>query len=209
MRTSLGLLPLGMIVTAAAACSGGTGDPVEGRATPVAPAPSVATSTAERDMIVIMRDQMPGLRPGRDTRRARAIAAAHAPILAELQAAKARTARSFELVNAFATRLSQAEVERLSAHPEVRAVVPDRLIKKPFSPRRSRTARDHARAVESEQASPVAAAAANGLCNTLEPEALQLTNTAFLDPTVPQAQEVVDGHGAKVTGSGVKVAILA
>ena len=112
--------------------------------------------------------------------------------------------------NAFATRLSQDEIDRLSAHPDVRAVVPDRLIKKP-SPRAAPRPRlrAHARTVESEHASPAATTLPNGLCNTLEPEALQLTNTAFLDPSVPQAQEIVDGHGAKVTGSGVKVAILA
>jgi hypothetical protein len=49
----------------------------------------------------------------------------------------------------------------------------------------------------------------DGLCNTLEPEALQLTHTAYLDTSTPQAQEVVDGNGEKVTGKGVKVAWIA
>ena len=35
------------------------------------------------------------------------------------------------------------------------------------------------------------------LCNTLEPEALQLTHTAFLDNSKPQAQQVRDGNGQR------------
>src|SRR6202030_2689094 len=52
-------------------------------------------------------------------------------------------------------------------------------------------------------------AGAAALCNTLEPEALQLTHAAFADPSIPQAQQVRDGHGDLVTGKGVKVAFLA
>jgi hypothetical protein len=54
-----------------------------------------------------------------------------------------------------------------------------------------------------------AAADSAALCNTLEPEALQLTHAAYLDPSTPQAQEVVDGNGQKITGAGVKVAFIA
>src|SRR6201987_2442353 len=49
----------------------------------------------------------------------------------------------------------------------------------------------------------------SALCNTLEPEALELMNVAFLDPNVPQAQRVRDGNGEFVTGKGVKVAWIA
>lgn len=38
---------------------------------------------------------------------------------------------------------------------------------------------------------------------------MQLINAAFLDPTLPQAQQVVDGKGEKITGKGVKVACFA
>jgi len=44
---------------------------------------------------------------------------------------------------------------------------------------------------------------------SLEPEALQLTRTAFDDPTLPQAQTLTDGAGQPVLGSGVKVAFFA
>ena len=84
------MLPLGIIVTALSACSGGSGDPCprdEPRPSP--PRPAWPRRPPSADMIVIMRAiRCPAFRAGRDTRRARAIAAAHAPILAELQAAK-------------------------------------------------------------------------------------------------------------------------
>jgi hypothetical protein len=84
----------------------------------------------------------------------------------------------------------------------VLAVVPDAVIH--ALPRPS---------VAASNATPVAqsttSSAAAGLCNTLEPQALQLTNTAFLDASTPQAQEVLDGNGQKVTGQGVKVAFIA
>ena len=53
-----------------------------------------------------------------------------------------------------------------------------------------------------------APSSANNLCNTLEPQALQLTNTAFLDATTPQAQLLRDGNGGLFQGKGVKVAVI-
>jgi hypothetical protein len=47
------------------------------------------------------------------------------------------------------------------------------------------------------------------LCGTLEPEALQLTQTAFSTASTEQAQTVIDGNGQPVTGAGVKVAFIA
>ena len=69
--------------------------------------------------------------PGALTSRAAAVASAHAPLLQKLQATKARSAKSFVLVNAFATTLSPAEVDTLSADATVLAVVPDRVMKLP------------------------------------------------------------------------------
>jgi hypothetical protein len=43
----------------------------------------------------------------------------------------------------------------------------------------------------------------------LEPEALQLTNTAFLNSATEQAQSVLDGNHKPVIGTGVKVAFIA
>ncbi|HWL87105.1 MAG TPA: S8 family serine peptidase, partial [Polyangiaceae bacterium] len=207
MRRSLEIFAIGFVVTTAAACSGGSGeksDSGQGQASPLTATLSAAASAPDRDMIVIMRDQMPNLTPGRGTRRVRsnAIASAHAPLIANLQATRQRKVQSFELANGFAAKLSQPEIDQLSANSQVLAVVPDRVIQKPKSSRRSDTA-----AGGSVKSANVPAA--DSLCNTLEPEALQLTNTAFLDTSKPQAQEVVDGKGVKVTGRGVTVGILA
>jgi hypothetical protein len=172
---------------------------------------------ADTDVIVILRDQMPGMAATRGSMgaRASALAAAQTPILSELQQARATKVHSFGLINALATRISKAEVARLSAHPLVKAVVPDMPIR----------AITHSKAALSAGSTSAAAAngarlaatpdAINALCPAnpaaplLEPEALQLTNTAFADPSRPQAHQVLDGAGKPVTGVGVKVAFIA
>jgi hypothetical protein len=199
-----------MFLAAAAACSGRSGGPsasgaaVGSGSTPAAtPTPAVLP---ERDMIVLLRDQLTELNVDRSTarRRAAAIATSHAPLVAELQARKARPVRSFETVNGFAARLSQDEIETLAAKPQILAVVPDRAIPKRRRPAPPVGIAGSLRGVGVGSTTNVAS-----LCNTLEPEALQLTNTAFLDPSTPQAQNVVDGHGQPVTGKGVTVAVIA
>jgi hypothetical protein len=208
MRTSsFGLASLGMLLAMAAACSGqspsASGAAGSGSSPAAAPAPAVLP---ERNMIVLLRDQLTELNVDRSTarRRAAAIATSHAPFVAELQARQTRVVHSFETVNGFAARLSQDEIDTFTAKPQILAVVPDRAIPKP------------------RRASPVGApgnprgvlgggttANVASLCNTLEPEALQITNTAFLDASTPQAQNVLDGRGQPVTGKGVTVAVIA
>ena len=84
----------------------------------------------------------------------------------------------------------------------MQAVVPDAVIRPPARKQRRRIASSSRSAAQHR-------ATDGGLCNTLEPEALQVTNTAFADPTIPQAQQVRDGNGQFVTGKGVKVAWIA
>jgi hypothetical protein len=154
------------------------------------------------DVIVVLKDQLAAVPATRDLRAARsaALAASRAPIVAELQRVQARKVHGFAMINAVAATVSRAEAAQLAAHPLVAAVVPDAIIRAP----------KHAHAAGTASRSAAAAAAgSSALCNTLEPEALQLTHTAFLDPAIPQAQQVVDGQGHKVTGQGVKVAFLA
>jgi hypothetical protein len=174
-------------------------------------------SSGERDVIVIMRDQLAQMAPirgGHPERRAAAVAS-QAPLVDELQRTRQRPLKSFHLVNAFAARLSQAEIDRLAAHPAVQKVVPDAAI---LAPRHSRVNEGPAAELHGGNGAPRGPAsqaaispqtASSALCNTLEPEALQVTNAAFLDPTKPQAQRVVDGNGKMVTGQGVKVAWIA
>ena len=167
-----------------------------------------ATATApalKRNVIVILRDQMPALPGGRGQHAARAAAltSAQVPIVSHLQASGATHIRGFVLINAVAATVSATEAEQLAAHPLVQAVVPDRVIKLPRL---------------SEARSPASNSGGGGgggggdpgmLCNTLEPEALQLMHVAYLDPSKPQAQRIIDGNGQFVTGKGVKVAYIA
>lgn len=160
--------------------------------------------SANSDVIVIMQDQLPAIPPTRGAlgERSAALSASHGAVVAELQRAGATKIREFGTINAIATSISRSEIATLTANPQVRAVVEDAVI-----PRKTRFHETLGSAVRA--AAPAAApAAASGLCNTLEPQALQLTNTAFLDNTIPQAQLVRDGNGEMVTGKGVKVAVI-
>jgi len=158
---------------------------------------------AARDVIVILRDQLDGNPPVRRAMQGRsaALAAAQNAVFARMPANTSRRKTQFRMINAFATSATQAEEEQLAQDPDVLAVVPDRVV---------RVVTPAAQAAMPALANSVTpASAAAQLCNTLEPEALQLTHTAYLDPSIPQAQQVRDGNGELVTGRGVKVAFLA
>jgi hypothetical protein len=158
------------------------------------------------DVIVILRDQLADAPPVRKAMsgRASAVANSQRSLITELQQGRTRQFHAFSTINAFATSVSPAEAAHLATHPEVMAVVPDL----PIRARRAKSA------PSSEIPSTIAAvsggsSATTALCNTLEPEALQITNTAFANAATPQAQEVRDGNGVPVTGAGVKVAYIA
>ena len=165
-----------------------------------------AAQTDTKDVIVILRDQkseVPGKR-GQHQARANALAASQDSYINQLQTARSRKVIKFRTINAFATNVSKAEADQLSANPDVQAVVPDAVI------RLKHPRRNHVMAGSTASAAntpPVADTSA--ICGTLEPEALQLTNAAFLDLSKPQAQRVRDGNGQFVTGKGVKVAFIA
>jgi len=160
-----------------------------------------------RDVIVILKDQLPNVPSVRGARssRAAALGLAQSPILAELQKSGAAKIHSFGLINAVSARISQAEAEHLAAHPLVQKVVTDRVIRLRPPAHLAALAGTGGAAKGSASSAPTD----GGLCNTLEPEALQLINAAFADAATPQAQTVVDGNGIPVTGVGVKVAFIA
>ena len=168
-----------------------------------------AMEDGQHDVIVIMRDQMPNLPPQRRamSARASALAFSHNSVLSAMPQLRLRKMHSFAMINAFATRVTAAEAAQLSAQPDVQAVVNDAILK-PI-PRRTREETTAHMLNKVAAASTSTAATDGGLCNTLEPQALQLTKTAFADPSIPQAQTVRDGHGDYVTGKGVKVAYIA
>jgi hypothetical protein len=161
----------------------------------------IAAGTS-RDVIVILRDQLPNHPPmlGAHAARAAAIASAQTPVLAELQQSGAARVRQFKMINALSATVSQAEAEHLASHPLVQAVVPDMIIKMKASSQKREV---------SNAATAAPSSSAAGLCDTLEPQALQLMNVAFLDQTKPQAQLIKDGNGQYVTGQGVRVAYIA
>src|SRR3569833_2353721 len=81
----------------------------------------------QSDVIVILRDQMADVPPVRRamSARASALVTSQRSIITELQQGRSRKDRSFNTINAFATRVSAAEAAHLATHPEVLAVVPD------------------------------------------------------------------------------------
>jgi hypothetical protein len=161
--------------------------------------------SADQRVIVILRDQVTQVQGTRRAMgaRAAALAASQSSLLGDFPALGARKIKAFSTINAFATTLSHAEMTQMRAHPKVQAVISDEPIKLLRSIRRP------ALSAGSASAAGSVPAADNGLCNTLEPEALQLTNTAFADTSRPQAQQLRDGNGQFVTGKGVKVAFIA
>jgi hypothetical protein len=164
--------------------------------------PAQFQEVAQRNVIVILRDQMLNVPPQRRAMGARsaALAAAHNSVLSQLPHMGARKVHSFSTINAFATTVSESEAAQLAAHPMVQAVVTDAVIRPPV----------HRSRIDSSAGLAGALSADTGaLCNTLEPEALQLTHTAFADSSTPQAQQVRDGNGQLITGKGVKVAYIA
>ena len=162
-----------------------------------------AGPSIDSDMIIIMRDQMTNVPPARRamSARAAALATSHSSLIDRVQQWRARKVTSFGTINAFATRLNAAEAAQLAADPSVQAVVPDRAFRAP-SRKESKTAFATVAGVSAAAAS--SAAATPGLCGTLEPEALQLTQTAFATAATAQAQDVLDGNGQPVTGKGVQ-----
>jgi Subtilase family len=165
-----------------------------------------AMQETNRDVIVILRDQLANVPPIRRAMGARAasLAASQSSVMSSLPRLQGRKFHAFSTINAFATSVSASELTQLSADVRVQAVVPDAVIRPPTRQHRLSESAGGAGA-----SSVSTAATDGGLCNTLEPEALQVTNTAFADTSIPQAQRVLDGNGQFVTGKGVKVAWIA
>ncbi len=162
-----------------------------------------ATEVADsNNVIVILRDQIGTVAPARNamSARAAALAASQSSVVHELQQRRSRKVTSFGTINAFATSVTADEVTQLASQPAILAVVPDRVIH--VLPRR--------REIRGAPAGrPPAVPTDGGLCNTLEPEALQLTQTAYPNSSTAQAQTVLDGNRQPITGKGVKVAYIA
>ena len=113
-------------------------------------------------------------------------------LIAKARSKGASNLRGFDTVNAVAATVTPEQAADLAADPSVAAIFPDLPIRK--GPQ-----------VEKPTTSSAGSVVTNSqVCPTdpakpmLQPEALQLTNTAFDDPSKPQAQKLVDGTGVKV-----------
>jgi len=181
------LVGAGAATAAAALCTAS--------AVPVAQA-APAGGAAVQHVIVLLKNQHPEAPAGPATigRRATLTAADQAPLVAHARGGGGRDFRQLHVSNAFAAAVPAAEVAKLAADPAVAAVLPDRLVAAPKH--------------ESDQPVTGGQGPVSGtVCPAspsqplLEPEALQLTHTAFSDGT-PSAQQIA-------TGRGVTVAFLA
>jgi hypothetical protein len=163
-------------------------------------AASAASAGPKQPVIVVLRDQHPELPAKSDAQaRRQTTARDQAPLVSGARGSGATDVKTFSIINGFSASMTTAEANTLRADPSVAAVVPDRMV--PLTPL---TASDKA-AIKAQ--ATVAAPPDHlipGTCPSdpskplLEPEALQTTHTAFTNPAVPQAQNLVDGSGVKV-----------
>ena len=167
-------------------------------ATSVAAAnPNRASAGLSGNVIVVLRDQHTDLttRKGRSSPRLSALRTDQAGLIATAKAHGAKNLRGFDTVNGVAATVTADQAAQLAADPAVAAVYPDLQIK--AGPRMTS---EHSSRCTHAPVGPEP----SRICPTdpakplLEPEALAVTNTAFRDPSTPQAQTIVDGTGIKV-----------
>jgi hypothetical protein len=159
------------------------------------------STPATDHVIVVLRDQV--RQSGR------------AALLQELDRVGARSVHAFQVINAVSATISPAEAARLRTDPDVLSVASDQVIrlappaslsKNVASARTAAGSPGSATLLAPKQITP---ACTLSKTPSLEPEALQLTDTAFSNPHTPQAQDLRGGNGALINGAGVKVAFIA
>jgi hypothetical protein len=151
-----------------------------------------AASQVSHNVIVVLRDQHTNLAIAKGRASAR-VAANRKDESSHISRAKqfgARNLSGFATINGYAATVTPSQAAQLTADPSVAAIVPDLQIK----------------ASPALQIANAAAAAPGGnqpqsgnICPIdpakplLEPEALQVTHTAFNDASTPQAQHRGEG----------------
>src|SRR6185312_2796560 len=161
----------------------------------VAAAPAATRTTG---VIVVLRNQHTDLaltKGNRTSPRRIAYRSDQAAVIGAAESDGAHNVRGFDTVNAVAATVTPAQAGELATDPAVAAVYPDLPIKAGSPSTDTPT---------SAAASGNPPAATSQICPSdpskplLEPEALQITHTAYADASTPQAQHVVDGTGVKV-----------
>jgi hypothetical protein len=193
LTTRRGLLVLGISVGVVAATIG-TATAAQGTAHNVASTAGGPT----KNVIVMLRNQHTNLpiTKGKASARTNAYHADQTPLVGVAKKFGAKNLHGFSTVNAIAATVTQAQANDLAANPSVAAIFPDLPLKgAPIIDQASgapsassgRSPTVHSKTCPSDPTKPL-----------LEPEALQITHTAFLDKSTPQAQNIVDGTGIKV-----------
>jgi hypothetical protein len=161
--------------------------------------PGVAAtgSGAKEHVIVLLRDQHQNVpaTPANARRRVALTDSDQSPLISKARGQHATGIRQLHVVNAFSVTASPSEVSALAADPAVASVVPDRQVRLPVTDARPTVTGPRGKV--SSKTCPT-----NPSKPLLEPQALQLTHTAYRSPSKPSAQQLV-------TGSGVRVAFLA
>jgi hypothetical protein len=163
-------------------------------------AASAAASGAKQSVIVLLRNQHPELPAKKDAAARRATTARdQAPLVSAARGAGATVVKTFSIINGFAATMTAGEASALRSDPSVAGVVPDgtaQII--PLSSADKATIKAEATVTAPPDHLIPGTCPANPSQPLLEPEALQTTHTAFSNPAVPQAQDLVDGSGVKV-----------
>ncbi len=162
--------------------------------------PGRPPATGDRQpVIVILRNQHPELPAKAAGAQRRAVTQnEQAPLVDRARVAGATNVKRFSVVNGFSASMSDAQIAQLRADPGVAAVVPDRMTRvRPLGERDRDAIRAQAAATPGDKVIP-------GTCPSdpakplLEPEALQTTQTEYLDPRRPQAHQLATGKGVTV-----------
>src|SRR5262245_27339888 len=177
---------VGMVITGVAAAAAQS----VGQARPSASGPT-------HNVIVVLRNQHTDLRiaKGRQSSaRINAFRSDQAPLLDTARADGARNLHGFNTVNGFSATMTAAQANALAGDPSVAAIYPDLPVKAaPVTTPQIGTTTSQPPTTDTSSTCP-----SDPIHPMLEPEALQVTNTAFDDPNTPQAQNIVDGTGVKV-----------
>ncbi|HZP54489.1 S8 family serine peptidase [Actinocrinis sp.] len=172
--------------------------PAAAAVSPGAISTTASSAGARSSFIVVLRNQHPDLSAKAASRR-RVTGQDQAPLVSRARAGGATAVKTFSVVNGFAATMTAAQARDLAADPSVAEVVPDRMVPlSPLTPQETGTIRRQSGVTAPPDHQIPGSCPANPAKPLLEPEALQTTHTAFLDRSVPQAQNLVDGAGVKV-----------
>ena len=155
-----------------------------------------AASQHTSNVIVVLRNQHTDLSitKGHSSARVTANHNDQSPLIAHAKSLGARNLRGFGSINAISATVTATEAAQLASDPSVAQVYPDL----PITMGPSEQQAIQAAAKASTPATDSTICPSNPAKPLLEPEALQTTNTAFMNPATPQAQNIVDGTGVKV-----------